>query len=235
MATEKIKLFAKVASGGKRSFQLLPKDITDKNLTLFGAINQPAIWDASTQTLIAADETGQFQFQFDTKIEYEVIHNVPQKEKQEQEEISKTEFMKVMTVEELKLSDGKKRIPVHDRDLVIFLVKGSYYALDGACYHFGGPLIEGDIEDISGHPCVKCPWHKYIIALDTGEGFYSTTNSTFASKGIKQRTHEIKVEGNDIYVRLSQNQEELASDHYANMGLWKLPQQKPNTKPNNIH
>jgi hypothetical protein len=37
-------------------------------------------------------------------------------------------------------------------------------------------------------------------------------------QGKKQRTHEVKVEGDDVFVKLDQSSEEVASDHYANMG-----------------
>jgi hypothetical protein len=37
-------------------------------------------------------------------------------------------------------------------------------------------------------------------------------------QGKKQRTHEVKVEGDEVFVKLDQSAEEIASDHYANMG-----------------
>ncbi|XP_023067950.1 Rieske domain-containing protein isoform X2 [Piliocolobus tephrosceles] len=58
---------------------------------------------------------------------------------------------------------------VHDREVVIFYHKGEYHAMDIRCYHSGGPLHLGDIEDFDGRPCIVCPWHKYKITLATGE------------------------------------------------------------------
>lgn len=98
--------------------------------------------------------------------------------------------MEVATVEELQRSN-RKRTPVHGRDIIIFLKRGknpndasSYCAMDAVCYRkntgctvtnafadFGGPLSEGDIEDLNGHQCIVCPWHRYPISLDTGECF----------------------------------------------------------------
>eukprot|EP00757_Euglenozoa_sp_SAG-D1_P024410 gene24410-1565_t len=59
----------------------------------------------------------------------------------------------------------------------------------------GGPLLNGDIEDYGGHPCVSCPWHGYKIGLDTGEGYYLGLTADFKtqevkSKGRKQRVHQ---------------------------------------------
>ena len=52
---------------------------------------------------------------------------------------------------------------------------GQLYCLDSICFHAGGPLALGDIEDIHGQPCLRCPWHYYRVAIDTGEKFYHGT------------------------------------------------------------
>ena len=38
---------------------------------------------------------------------------------------------------------------------------GKLYCIDSTCYHNGGPLAMGDIEDVDGEACIICPWHKY--------------------------------------------------------------------------
>jgi len=47
---------------------------------------------------------------------------------------------------------------------------------------------------------VVCPWHKYKITLDTGEGIYKQIDpfvqprcEVTKTKGVKQRTHQVKV------------------------------------------
>jgi nitrite reductase/ring-hydroxylating ferredoxin subunit len=46
---------------------------------------------------------------------------------------------------------------------------GVLRAFDSICYHAGGPLGIGDIEEIGeGIKCIKCPWHAYLIDLETG-------------------------------------------------------------------
>uniref|UniRef100_A0A8C6I1W3 Rieske domain-containing protein n=1 Tax=Mus spicilegus TaxID=10103 RepID=A0A8C6I1W3_MUSSI len=88
---------------------------------------------------------------------------------------------------------------VHDREVVIFYHKGEYHAMDIRCYHSGGPLHLGEIEDFNGQSCIVCPWHKYKITLATGEGLYQSINPKdpsakpkWCSKGVKQRIHTVK-------------------------------------------
>lgn len=117
------------------------------------------------------------------------------------------------------------------RNVTVYFYKGQFYALDNACYHHGGPLLEGDIEEMGGHPCVVCPWHQYHIALDTGEGLYWTLHMSptsgvnknrpkeVASKGRKQRTHVVTVEDGEVFVTVDTTGPRIASDAYAEMPL----------------
>jgi nitrite reductase/ring-hydroxylating ferredoxin subunit len=79
-------------------------------------------------------------------------------------------------------------------------------AIDSACYHHGGPLVDGAIEDLGGAACVSCPWHKYRIGLDSGESFYeslldmATKATVVKSKGVKQRVHPAMLRGGRVYV-----------------------------------
>lgn len=74
-------------------------------------------------------------------------------------------------------------------------------------------MINGDIEEMGGKVTVKCPWHAYQIALETGEGLYmgvdmvrngagkiEATPPRVKSKGLKQRTHFVELRQGDIYV-----------------------------------
>ncbi|XP_074184803.1 Rieske domain-containing protein isoform X4 [Rhinolophus sinicus] len=111
---------------------------------------------------------------------------------------------------------------VHDREVVIFYHKGEYHAMDIRCYHSGGPLHLGEIEDFDGRPCIVCPWHKYKITLATGEGLYQSINPKdpsakpkWCSKGVKQRIHTVTVDNGNIYVTLSNASFKRDSDFYA--------------------
>lgn len=116
---------------------------------------------------------------------------------------------------------GKKRIVLNERVVVLFHVKGKVYALDHFCYHTGGPLEMGDIEDSHGRLCVVCPWHKHTITLDTGESLYTAIDPSKpgvvqhnVSKGVKQRTHHVKLEGDRVFLKLSTLDSTLDSDRY---------------------
>ena len=81
------------------------------------------------------------------------------------------------------------------------------------CVDHGGPLAHGDIEEMGGKVTIKCPWHAYHIAVETGEGLYMGVDMALGrsgrlepspprvkSKGVKQRTHFVKVVGDGVFV-----------------------------------
>ncbi|XP_078533467.1 Rieske domain-containing protein [Lissotriton helveticus] len=142
----------------------------------------------------------------------------PDKVAQKKEEPS---AIGVGTAEEIKKSKRVTAV-IKDREIVVFHHKGIFYAMDLRCYHAGGPLNLGDIEDISGLPCIVCPWHKYKIALATGEGFYQSIDPKtpsampkWCSKGVKQRIHNVSVIHGIVYVTLSDMGISCESDYYS--------------------
>ncbi|KAK3585230.1 hypothetical protein CHS0354_006274 [Potamilus streckersoni] len=87
--------------------------------------------------------------------------------------------------------------------------------------HMGGPLYKGDIEDFNGRTCIRCPWHRYCVTIDTGESLYQSIDPYNAAKppewrsmGRKQRTHTVTVREGNIYVTLSDPSQHFASDQY---------------------
>lgn len=54
------------------------------------------------------------------------------------------------------------------RSITFLRHNGKVHAVDSNCYHMGGPLGEGDIEELaSGHLCITCPWHKYKVCPES--------------------------------------------------------------------
>ena len=54
---------------------------------------------------------------------------------------------------------------VHGRTVTVLQHSGKVYAVDTSCFHQGGPLgTQGDIEDINGVACIRCPWHGYRVS-----------------------------------------------------------------------
>lgn len=108
------------------------------------------------------------------------------------------------------------------RDVLVLHHQGRLHAMDLRCYHSGGPLQCGDIEEFDGKHCIVCPWHKYKITLAEGEGLYQAVDDPSAkplrthwrSKGVKQRIHMITEVNGDVYVTLNMSNKAIDSDVY---------------------
>jgi len=116
---------------------------------------------------------------------------------------------------------------------VIRPTPGRIFCIDSICFHAGGPLALGDIEEINETSCLVCPWHFYHCSLSDGQKFYQQATmqdgkpmpGAWQSVGVRQRTHEVEEREDGIYVRLSsqsqsqsQSQsrpEHVESDRYA--------------------
>ncbi|XP_030642495.1 Rieske domain-containing protein [Chanos chanos] len=110
---------------------------------------------------------------------------------------------------------------VNGRDVLVLYHQGEFHALDMRCYHSGGPLVKGDIEEFNGQMCIVCPWHKYKITLAEGEGLYQAVDPNmkppkpvWCSKGIKQRIHTVSVSNGDVFVTLNDSPGAIDSDYY---------------------
>lgn len=113
----------------------------------------------------------------------------------------------------------------HQRDVKEWKKNGPViYAMDEFCYHEGGPLSAGDIEDWDGKACVKCPYHSYSISLEKGERFVQDLSGNFKSLGIKQRTHQVRIAGDQVFVKLTDDSSaspescSLPSDRFQGRG-----------------
>ncbi|XP_036952766.1 Rieske domain-containing protein-like [Acanthopagrus latus] len=108
------------------------------------------------------------------------------------------------------------------RDVLVLHHQGRLHAMDMRCYHSGGALQNGDIEEFNGQMCIVCPWHKYKITLAEGEGLYQAVDDPTAkplrtywrSKGVKQRIHKVTEVNGDVYVTLNDSSEAVDSDVY---------------------
>jgi nitrite reductase/ring-hydroxylating ferredoxin subunit len=127
------------------------------------------------------------------------------------------------------------------------LPDGSFvWAMDRVCYHMGGPLELGDLEDLGlpGGPVVRCPWHSYRIGLADGAGLYQQTPGQWKSKGIRQRVHAVRVvpltagDGStaalQLQVRLLTAGGEVASDEYNAPAKYRALQERLQRAPQNL-
>src|SRR5499426_414872 len=90
------------------------------------------------------------------------------------------------------LSPGTGKVVQADgRNLALFNVAGTFYAIDNTCTHRGGPLGEGELAG----EVVTCPWHGAQFNVKTGEVLAPP-----AQNGV--RSFPVKIQGNDVLVEL---------------------------------
>ena len=96
------------------------------------------------------------------------------------------EFVKVADVGDV-APGGGLCVEAAGKQIALFNVGGTFYAVDNTCPHRGGPLAEGELEGAT----VTCPWHAWQFDLTTGE---SLTDDS------KVDRYEVKVEGDAVLV-----------------------------------
>lgn len=74
------------------------------------------------------------------------------------------EFVKVASANEIAAGQAEL-INIKGEEIALFNIEGVFFAVQNACTHEEGPLVEGDIE---GHE-VTCPWHGARFDVRTGE------------------------------------------------------------------
>ena len=102
-------------------------------------------------------------------------------------------FIKIATVSEIP-DPGKKVIELDDSLVVLFHIDGRFYCIDDVCTHDGGPLSDGALCDHS----IACPRHGAKFDVCTGKALTmpATEDTT---------VHEVKVDGDDVYVRINED------------------------------
>jgi len=118
---------------------------------------------------------------------------------------------------------GRLQLKIKGRYITVIRLDGKVFAIDSVCFHAGGPLGIGDIEDVNGRPCIVCPWHYYKIDVETGDKYYQQVKfengkmvqGDWASNGVKQRVHAAEERDGGIYLTLSAQPSHVDSDEYA--------------------
>jgi nitrite reductase/ring-hydroxylating ferredoxin subunit len=89
------------------------------------------------------------------------------------------------------LAEGQGRVvDVEGRTLALFNVAGTFYAMDNACAHRGGPLGEGDLEGC----LVICPWHAWRWDVTTGRNANNPA--------VTMRCYPVRATAEGIFVEL---------------------------------
>src|SRR5262245_36185843 len=95
-------------------------------------------------------------------------------------------FVRACATSEIASGTGRT-FTVDGKDVAVFNVDGTFYALDNTCPHRGGPLGEGELEGCA----VTCPWHAWTFDLKTGESL---------TDDLKVACYETKVEGGSVLI-----------------------------------
>jgi 3-phenylpropionate/trans-cinnamate dioxygenase ferredoxin subunit len=104
-----------------------------------------------------------------------------------------SEFVQVCKVTDVP-DPGKLVVEVEDRIVALFHLDGELWALDDLCTHDGGTLADGELE---GHTII-CPRHGARFDVRTGQALTMPATKATAA-------HQVKVEGNDVFVRLAED------------------------------
>jgi NAD(P)H-dependent nitrite reductase small subunit len=100
------------------------------------------------------------------------------------------QFVKVATTDELAPGAGKQ-VQVNGKEIALFNLDGSFYAIDNTCTHRGGPLAEGFVEGEE----VTCPWHGAQFNIKTGAVVGPPASQNVAK-------YNVRVQGNDVEVEV---------------------------------
>lgn len=100
-------------------------------------------------------------------------------------------YVKVASVAEVP-DPGKLTLEVDDTVVVLFHVGGRFYCIDDVCTHDGGPLGEGRL---CGY-AIACPRHGAQFDIRTGQPLTMPAI-------VPTLVHDVKVEGDDVYVRIN--------------------------------
>lgn len=78
---------------------------------------------------------------------------------------------------------GRKLVTIDRRNIVVFNVKGAFYALSDTCPHKGASLAGGVITGLVQSDCpgeyrhsregefIRCPWHQWEFDIKTGRSW----------------------------------------------------------------
>jgi nitrite reductase/ring-hydroxylating ferredoxin subunit len=102
-----------------------------------------------------------------------------------------SERIKIAQTDQVAPGKGKS-VKAQGREVALFNVDGSFYAIDNSCPHSTGPLAEGRLYG----NIVTCPWH--------GSQFDVTTGQCCAGPATKPVvTYPVYVEGHSIFIEIN--------------------------------
>lgn len=98
-------------------------------------------------------------------------------------------FFKVAKTKDIPSGQGRT-VAANGREIAVFNVGGTFYAVGNTCKHRGGSLGEGELDG----NVVTCPLHAWTYDVQTGECFDDP------ACGID--TFAVRVEGDDVLIEI---------------------------------
>lgn len=99
-------------------------------------------------------------------------------------------FVKVAQVSEVP-PGGARQVEVEGKSIALFNLAGTFYAIDNACTHVGGPLAEGTVEAEE----VECPWHGARFNVKTGRALSPPAQGDVTA-------YRVRVNGSDVEIEV---------------------------------
>ena len=107
-------------------------------------------------------------------------------------------YVKVAVKSEIPI--GKmKMVKLGDKEVLIANVNGHYYAISDRCTHAGTDLSQGTLEG----NIIECPKHHSKFDVTTGKVVSPPTIAFFHPKIKDETSYQVKIENEDILVKLS--------------------------------
>ena len=83
----------------------------------------------------------------------------------------------------------RKLVHIGEKWIALFHLPEGYFAIDNACPHAGGSLVEGTLKET----VVTCPWHFWPFDLRTGRNPVITS--------LRTDVFPVRVEGDEVQVQ----------------------------------
>jgi len=107
------------------------------------------------------------------------------------------EFVKAAKTAEIQ-AGGRKVVTIHGKEILIVNVGGAYHAIGNRCTHEDADLSKGPLED----NILTCPKHKAKFDVTNGKVVFRPKFWIWEMKLGDAPSYEVKVDGNDILLRL---------------------------------
>ncbi|MHB1453968.1 MAG: Rieske (2Fe-2S) protein [Saccharofermentanales bacterium] len=105
------------------------------------------------------------------------------------------EFVKVAQTDEFEIGE-KRKITVHNREILLVNVQNTYYAIANKCPHKGRSLCDCELDKYN----IICSKHGSIFDLKTGNAVQGAKILFVSVKVDDVKSYPVIIEGGNIFV-----------------------------------